>query len=335
MEIKISNIAYYLPSEAVTNSTLSEEFPEWSAEKIAKKVGISRRMVAAEDESVSDMATRAAQILFNEIDIPKEKIDYIILCTQSPDYFLPTTACIIQEKLGLPRSIGAIDFNQGCSGFVYGLSLAKGLLASGDFKNILLITAETYSKYIHPRDKGNRTLFGDAAAAVVVSSETGHASIGRFVLGTDGRGAENLIVKRGAAKYPKTTDHSLPEEITSVNFNENYLFMNGTEIFNFTIDIVPKLISDTLAKNDASFDDIDLFVFHQANQFMLDHLKKKLKVPNEKFLVYMENCGNTVSSTIPIALANAISSGKITAGNKVLIVGFGVGYSWGATLLKF
>lgn len=219
MEFRISPIAYYLPSKAVTNSLLSEEFPEWSAEKIAKKVGIAKRLVAADDESVSDMAVQAAQLLFREIDTPKEKIDYIILCTQSPDYFLPTTACIIQEKLGLQRSIGAIDFNQGCSGFVYGLSLAKGLLASGDFSNILLITAETYSKYIHPRDKGNRTLFGDAAAAVVVSSETGNASIGKFVLGTDGRGANNLIVKRGAAKYAKTSDDSLSDEITSENFN--------------------------------------------------------------------------------------------------------------------
>ena len=163
MKSYIKAISYYLPQYELNNAVIEKDFPEWSIDKIAEKTGIDCRYIAATDETAGDMAVKAAEKLFKEHNIDKSTIDYLILCTQSPDYFLPTTACVIQEKLGLKTSIGAFDMNLGCSGFIYGLGLAKGLVFSGQAKNILFITAETYSKFIHPKDKSNKTIFGDAA----------------------------------------------------------------------------------------------------------------------------------------------------------------------------
>ena len=199
MKAFIKAISYFLPQKVVTNDDLVKEFPEWTVDKIAGKVGVTERHIAAETETAADMATQAAKKLFAEHGIDRSTIDFVLFCTQSPDYFLPTSACIIQNNLGLSTSCGALDFNLGCSGFVYGLSVAKGLIAGGIASNVLLLTAETYSKHIHPKDKGNRTIFGDAAAATLVSTN-GFASIENFSLGTDGRGAENLIVKKGGQK---------------------------------------------------------------------------------------------------------------------------------------
>jgi len=335
MNAFLKAISYYLPKNGLSNESISIEFPDWSVEKISSKVGISNRKIAAEDEFVSDMAVQASQRLFSEYGISPNEIDYLILCTQSPDYFLPATACVVQNRLGIPTSAGAIDINQGCSGFVYGLSMAKGLIATGDFNNILLITAETYSKYIHPLDKGNRTIFGDAAAAVLITSSPHGGRIGRFILGSDGNGANNLIVKRGGARFPKSADLTYNEAENDHSPNENFLYMNGSEIFNFTIDAVPKLVANTLERNNLTDNDIDLYIFHQANRFMLQYLRKKLKIEDDRFYIFMENCGNTVSSTIPIALKNAQIEKKVQPGSKVLLAGFGVGYSWGGTVIEF
>lgn len=331
----VAAIAYHLPSTELTNEQLNADFPEWSVDKIMNKVGISVRRVVAENEFTSDLAVAAAQNLFQQYNLNPADIDFLLLCTQSPDYFLPTTACLVHERLHLTPSSGAIDINQGCSGFVYGLSLAKGLIASGDATNVLLITAETYSRFLHPKDKGNRSIFGDASAAVLITSNPIGGRINKVVLGTDGKGAKNLIVKNGAMRFPKSGDQALHEDEDGNLFNDNCLYMNGSEIFNFTIESVPDLVREILERNHLQQEEIDLFVFHQANRFMLEYLRKKIKIPAEKFLIYMEHCGNTVSSTIPIAMKHALQEKKIKAGSKVMIVGFGVGYSWGGTILQF
>ncbi|MBP8959647.1 MAG: ketoacyl-ACP synthase III [Bacteroidales bacterium] len=329
----LKGISYYLPAKVVTNSDLMRDFPEWSVEKVSSKIGISERHIAADKETSGDMAVKAAENLFLEYNINPEEIDFVMLCTQSPDYFLPTTACIIQDRLGIPVKSGAIDFNLGCSGYIYGLALAKGLIVSDVAHNILLITSETYSKFIHPSDKSNRTIFGDAAAATIVSDE-GFAEIMNFSLGTDGKGAEKLIIKTGGLRNP--------EPLNDLKYDENnnpvssdYLFMDGTEILNFTLELVPELVKDTLKINSLKMNDIDLFVFHQANKYILDFLRKKIKIPEEKFYLFMKNTGNTVSSTIPIALIEAVKEKKIISGCNVLLAGFGVGYSWAGTILKF
>jgi len=333
MKAFLQATAYYLPATILSNSELNQLYPEWSVEKIAEKTGIVNRHIAAKDEHVSDMAIAAAKTLFEKHPGTQENIDFVILCTQSPDYLLPTTACIIQEKLGISQKAGAIDFNLGCSGYVYGLAIAKGLIAANIAKKVLLLTAETYSKYIHEKDKSNRTIFGDGATATIIATE-GLAEIGEFELGSDGKGAENLIVKEGGSKAPVLTYQEETDQYGNVH-SPSCLYMNGPEIFTFTSRAVPGLVNETLAKNQLTIETTDLFIFHQANLYMLNHLKKKIKIPDEKFYVFIENTGNTVSSTVPIALTEAIEQGRITKGNKVLLAGFGVGYSWGGAVLHF
>lgn len=255
----------------------------------------------------------------------------MLFCTQSPDYVLPTSACIIQSQLNLPTTCGALDFNLGCSGYVYGLAMAKGLISSGVAKNVLLLTGETYSKYLHAQDKSNRTIFGDAASATIIST-TGSAEIKDFSLGTDGNGANNLIVKTGGARI-KEALNDLEYDENSNPISSDHLYMNGSEIFNFTIDVVPGLVKNILGNNNLSKEDISLFVFHQANQYMLNFLRKKMKIDEASFYYYMKKVGNTVSSTIPIALTEAFKEG-ILHGN-VMLAGFGVGYSWGGCILEY
>jgi 3-oxoacyl-[acyl-carrier-protein] synthase-3 len=330
----IKAVSYYLPEQVLTNKDLSDQFPEWSVEKIATKVGINERHISKNEEFTSDMAIRAAEKLFLEHNISKNEIDFILLCTQSPDYFLPTTACIVQDKLGIPTSCGALDFNLGCSGYIYGLAMAKGLITAGIANNILLITSEAYSKYIHPKDKGNRTIFGDAAAATFITKGEMKKGIGEFILGTDGRGANNLIVKNGAVKHPQRNALETTDEYGNI-LSEDYLYMDGAKIFEFTLETVPKLVRETLEKNEIGKEEIDLFIFHQANKYLLSHLRKKIGISEDKFYICMDHCGNTVSSTLPIAIAHAVNDNTIKPQFKVLLAGFGVGYSWGGTIVTF
>lgn len=329
----IKAISYYLPEQVLTNEELVKEFPEWSAEKVAKKVGVNIRHVSKENETAVDLAEKAAKKLFEEYKISPKEIDFLLLCTQSPDYVLPSSACILQDRLGIPTSAGAFDYNLGCSGCVYGMAVAKGLIASGIAKNVLLITAETYTKYLHQEDKSNRSIFRDGAAACLVSTN-GFAEIGDFVFGTDGSGAENLIVKTGAARNRNKTGKFKTDEEEHIK-RDDYLYMNGGAIFNFTLQAVPKMIKDLLFKSKMTADEIDYYVFHQANKFMLDTIRKVCLLPKEKFYVNLENTGNTVSSTILIGLKDCLENKTIQDGMQVMIAGFGVGLSWGGTVLKF
>jgi len=332
----IKAISYYLPEQKLDNDDINNLFPEWSIDKIASKTGINERRIAGKDEFSSDMAVQSAKKLFEEHSVSPDEIDFILLCTQSPDYFLPTTACLIQSALKIPTNAGALDFNLGCSGYIYGLGLAKGLVETGQAKNVLLITSETYSKFIHPQDKSVRTIFGDAAATTLVSeSGKNESQITNLIYGTDGKGATNLIVKTGGMRYARTeaTAAIINDEFGNLR-TEDALYMNGTEIFVFTLDSVPQLIKSVLEKAKMTMDDVNLFIFHQANSYMLEALRKKIGISKDKFFIFLEKCGNTVSSTIPIALSEAIKSGKAKEGDKILIAGFGVGYSWGGAIIQ-
>lgn len=335
MKARISAVDYYLPEQVLTNEDLSRQFPEWSVEKISAKTGISIRHIAGEDEFSSDLATAAARALFASAKIDPASIDYLIVCTQSPDYFLPTTACIVQNSLGLPTTAGATDVALGCSGYIYSLGLAKGLIESGQVNSVLVVTADTYTKFINPADKSVRTIFGDGAAATLVTAYDGPETMRAFTYGTDGAGAASLIVpsgglRAGGALSPKSqvADRGLEE-------SQYDLYMDGSDIFNFTIGAVPPALDEILAKAGLALDEIDLFVFHQANTFMLDHLRKKIGIPEEKFFVELAESGNTVSSTIPIALAAAERKGALVPGMKVLLLGFGVGLSWGGAVVDW
>lgn len=330
----IKAISYYLPDRVVTNEDLVKEFPEWDVEKVYSKVGVKERHLAGESETAGDLAEKAARKLFEEYQVSPSDIDFLLLCTQSPDYRLPSTACILQDRLGIPTSAGAFDYDLGCSGCIYGMAVAKGLIAAGLASNVLLLTAETYTKYLHPDDKSNRTIFGDGAAACLISKEKGLAEIGEFVFGTDGSGADNLIVKTQGARFPERTGLSTEDDDGHVN-REDFLYMNGSAIFNFTLEQVPPMMKQLLEKSGLGKDDIDYYVFHQANKYMLNTLRKICGISKDKFHIDLEHTGNTVSSTILISLKDSLEQGLICPGMKVMACGFGVGLSYGGTILHF
>lgn len=326
----IKGISSYLPGSKLTNQNLADQFPDFTPDKVYTKLGINERRISV-DESISDMAIKACENLLETTSLTSKKTDFVLLCTQSPDYILPTTACVVQSKLGIPTNSGALDFNQGCSGYIYGLALAKGLVESGIAKNLILITSEAYSKHIHPLDKSNKSIFGDGATATWIGSDGSGLKIDEFILGTDGNGADNLIIKNGGSKSPKKNQPATLNSNGGIE-SDDHLYMNGAEIFNFTLKNIPSLVEEVLSRNKQTLQSIDTFVFHQANAFMLEHLRKKIGIDKSKFVVSMENVGNTVSSTIPLALESLLQEKRL--GNKILLAGFGVGYSWGGVVLS-
>lgn len=329
MSARIAAVEYHLPEAVLTNEALASEFPEWTVEKISAKTGISRRHIAASDEFSSDLATAAGLALFERHGIDASSVEYLIVCTQSPDYFLPSTSCLVQERLGLPPTSGATDITLGCSGYIYALGLAKGLIESGQVSNVLVITADTYTKFINPADKSVRTIFGDGAAATWVTDDGDADAIAAITYGTDGSGGKSLIVPNGGLRSGSDLQPKADPSARGLEAAGYDLYMDGPDIFNFTLKVVPESVETILAKAQLRLEDIDLFVFHQANAFMLEHLRKKLGVPSERFFVALEESGNTVSSTIPIALTEAERQGALKKGMRVMLLGFGVGLSWG------
>ena len=329
----IKAISYYLPEKELSNEELLQDFPNWTGEKVLSKVGVQSRHLAGKDETAGDMAEKAARKLFAEYNISPQDIDFLLLCTTQPDYIMPTTACILQHRLGIPTTAGAFDYNLGCSGCVYGMAIAKGLIAGGIARNVLLLTSDAFNKLLHPADVGNRTIFGDGAAACLISTD-GIAQIGDFVLGTDGSGAEKLIVKNGASRHMAPTGAEFTDAYGHVH-RDDYIYMDGSGIYYFTVDNVPPLVENVLKKNNKTLDEIDYFVFHQANKYMLNTLRRSCGIPREKFHTDLTHKGNTVSATVMIGLKECLDNGTIHPGMSVLVTGFGVGLSWGGTILQF
>lgn len=329
--MKISKIAFSVPANELSNEALHNIFPNFEPDKIEGKIGIKVRHVVSKNETALDLALEASEKVLEGYD--RKTIDFLVLCTQSPDYYLPTSACILQDKLGLGTNAGAFDFNLGCSGYIYGLAICKGLISAGIASNILLVMSETYSKHINENDFANRSIFGDGAAATIIE-RTDEEHVLDFVLGTDGKGMNNLIIPNGGLRNKYDSNAELKTDESGNSRTDNDLYMNGPEIFNFTIKSIPSLISQVLDKNNMDFESVDYFIFHQANKYMLDYLRKKIKIPVEKFYSNMLNTGNTVSATIPIAIKDCLDNNIIKSGDKVLLCGFGVGYSYGATIIK-
>lgn len=331
---RIAAIATHLPDRVLSNDELAGLYPTWPAEKIREKTGIRERRVAAEGETAGDLAFHAAERLFASGVCAREAVDFVILCTQAPDYLLPTTACLLQDRLGLGRHVGALDVNLGCSGFVYGLALASGLIAAGAAGRVLLLTADTYSKVIHAGDKSVRTLFGDGAAAtLIVKSDT--ATIGPFVFGTDGAGARDLIVEAGGFRTPRAAETGRAAEDGQGNVRSpEHLFMHGANVMSFSLREVPRTFARLMQASGVDPAQVDHVVLHQANKFILDALQRKLGLPAAKVPRCYETIGNTVSSSIPFVLANLRQNGHMAPGTRLAVIGFGVGLSWaGASIV--
>lgn len=319
---QIGPIAVHFPSTVETNAQLAAEFPDWNVELIYSKTGIGQRYLAAEGECASDLGFFAAQKLFAEHGIEPESIDFLLLCTQTPDYPLPTTACLLQHRLGLPTSAGAMDFNLGCSGFVYGLAVADGLIRTGAVRRVLLITAETYSKYIDPQDRSLRTIFSDAAAATLIEAGD-QPSLRGFCFGTDGSGADTLLVTQGGARRPE--DAHRPRHRKRW---DSALYMDGPSLMSFTVAAVPQVVSDVLQRASLEREQVHLYLMHQATAKMLQQLQQRLDLDDEKMPICLESCGNTVSSTLPILIDQMRRDGRVPIGSHNLLIGFGVGWSW-------
>jgi 3-oxoacyl-[acyl-carrier-protein] synthase-3 len=337
MQAAIQCVAYHLPEERLDNDALASIYPGWSAEKIHEKTGVRHRHIAREDETAADLAFIAADRLLRDNAVDRESIDYLLFCTQEPDYFLPSSSCLLQQRLGLPKSCGAIDVNQGCSGYVYSLGVAKGLIESGQARNVLVLTGDTYSKLIHPLDKSVRTLFGDAGTATLLSeSDSSTPLLGPFVYGTDGSNADRLIVPVGGFRRRSTPDSSVESSDGSGNTRSpEHLYMDGPDVLTFALREVPRLYKTLLERSGMDVASVDYFVFHQGSKLMLDMLRKKLHIDEAKFVLDMEETGNTVSSTLPVALARLAGRQPSKSGRRIMLLGFGVGYSWAGTIATF
>jgi 3-oxoacyl-[acyl-carrier-protein] synthase III len=321
MNCHILGVQYHLPEGRRTNEDLVQANPGWDAEKIFQKTGIRARRVAAVAETAGDLGYLAARRLLDELDFDPARVDVLLFCTQSPDFALPATACLLQERLGLPNSCGAFDFNLGCSGFTYGLWLARSLITSGEAANVLLIVGDTYSKYCNVHDITTATIFGDGAAAALLAAapEGAIATLGPTVVGTDGRGARNLIFRGGGCRR---------SQVAATDAEAEHLFMNGPEIFSFTLQAVEGGIRRLLTRINLNPDDVDLFLFHQANRFMLERLRARMRIPEEKLPIDLEEFGNTVSASIPVLIRRCLDRGILRPGQTCVLAGFGVGYSW-------
>lgn len=325
---QLGPIAVHLPERVETNEELQAKYPRWDLPLIEEKTGIRQRHIAAPRETASDLAVKAAQQLLDETSVSPDSIDFVLLCTQTPDYPLPTTSCLIQDRLGLRTGCGALDFNLGCSGYVYGLALCDGLIQSGVAKNVLLLTAETYSKYIDDDDRSLRTIFGDGAAASLVTAGE-EPTLRGFQFGSDGSGGDMLLVGDGGERHPE--DAIKPRHRKRW---KSRLYMDGPSLINFTVDAIPRLVDEILEANQLSDPDIGKYLMHQATWKMLDQLRNRMGVDEDRLPIDLADVGNTVSCTLPILIDRLRKRGQLDSESVNMLVGFGVGLSWAGCLWR-
>lgn len=326
--------SYYVPDRTLSHEELSQRYGTEHMDKVAASSGIYERRVAGDEECASDLAYRAASDLLTSFDIDRKTIDMIIFATQTPDYLLPTTACILQDRLELPTHCAAFDVNLGCSQYIYGLSVAHAYIASGLRKRVLMLTGDTVSRIIHPEDNVVVPLFGDAATATLLEMTPNGQGFQGFEFGTDGSGHQHLIWPTSGMRVQKSQETAkLIEEKSGAKRTNDHMKMDGAKIFIFTIKTIPTMIHNALEKANCSLEDIDLFVFHQASQMIVETAARKLKIPNEKLHYKLHDVGNSGGSTVGITLTDAWLGGKLGPGKKVLLASFGVGLSWAATVI--
>lgn len=319
---KMIGFGLYTPKNLVENERL-QEFLETSDEWIRTRTGIERRYISL-DENTSDLAVEASKKALSQAELSAEDIDLIILATVTPDNFTPSTACIVQDKLGA-KNAWAFDINAACTGFIYALKLGKSLIRSGEAKNALIIGAETLSKALNWEDRGSCVLFGDGAGATVLTSTEEDCGIKCVNVKSDGSKGDSLVIQG----LPLNSPFKDRKEVS-----ENYINMNGREIFKFATKVMEESIVDILEKENIKIEEIDAIIPHQANLRIIDYVGKRLGIPREKFVTNLQNYGNTSGASIPIALCEAIDDGKVKRGDNIIMVGFGGGLTWGAALIK-
>ncbi len=326
--------SYYLPENRLTHGQLVERFGAEAMQKVAESSGIFERRVAGPETCASDLAFRAAQDLLSAHAIDPASIDLLLMATQTPDYLLPTTACILQQRLGLPTTCAAFDINLGCSQYVYSLATAHSILVAGLAKRALVLTGETPTRLLHPQDRAVVPLFGDAGTATLLERVPQGQGFVQFELGTDGSGHEHLILPTSGLRHPRTPESA--QETTDKNGcvrRGDDMYMDGAAIFMFTLKMVPKAVGNLLTKAGLTVDDVDLFIFHQASEMIIESSAKKLKIPREKLHYKLHDVGNSGGSTVAVALTDAWLAGRLRPGMRVVLSAFGVGLSWASALV--
>ena len=335
MKAAIKSIECELGAGSLTHAELCARFGEERMEKIARLSGIRNRRVVSGGVCASDLAFAAAERLFERSAVGKGDVDLLIMATQSPDYLMPTTACILQDRLGLPKSCAAFDVNLGCSQYVYGLAVANAWIASGMAKNALLLAGDTPTRVIHPLDRSAVSLFGDGACATLVSaSESGGMSA--FDFGTDGAGFEDLIIPASGFRRPPAAADSEEFEDADGNIRTNsHMRVDGIKIFSFAYRVLPRSVNSLLEKSGLGVGDIDLFVFHQAGEKIIRRAAERIGIPDSKLCFCLSEIGNCGGSSVGVALADAAGRGRLRPGMRVVLSAFGVGLSWGSVLLEW
>lgn len=334
MSTAIVASSYYVPKRRLTQAELAVRFGEEAARKVAESSGIWERRVANPDECASDLAFRAATDLLETRGIARTSIDLLIFATQTPDYLLPTTACLLQDRLGLPTSCAAFDINLGCSQYVYSMAVAHSMVSAGVARRALVLTGDTVSRILHARDRAVVPLFGDAATATLIEPVPAGQGFLKFKLGTDGKGGPFLIWPTSGMRQLRSAETAA--EVTDKGGNvrrKDDMFMDGAAIFVFTLKTVPKLVTELLAEARLSVDEIDLFIFHQASEMIVESSAKKLKIPREKLHYKLHDIGNSGGSTVGVALTDAWLAGRIKPGMKIVLSAFGVGLSWAGAVI--
>ncbi len=331
---RIAGIDYALPERALRNDELSAAHPAWKLEEVAKRTGVLERRIASAEQTALDLGEVASRQLLDRLGVPPSEVEALVFCTQTPDHLMPPNACLLQSRLGLSMSTIAFDITLACSGFVYGLMIAKSLIESGGSRNVLLVTGDTYSRLINPGDRATVSLFGDGAAATYIRRD--QVGLEAFALGTDGSRASCFIVPAGGARLPYSNETSASQLDRSGNVRtlEN-IHMDGQAILAFVKREVPDSVSSLLERTGTRRDAIDLVILHQASQTATEYLQQALEIPAARFFSNIARVGNTVSASIPIALRDAEIAGALLPGATVLVVGFGVGLSWGSGLLTW
>jgi 3-oxoacyl-[acyl-carrier-protein] synthase III len=333
--IAIETIASALPARVLTNAELKAEHPDWDFDRLEQRTGVVARHVAAEGETALDLALQACRELEARNQLRAEEIDALIFCTQSPDYIMPPNSCLMHGKLGLRTKVLALDINLACSGYIYGLRLGASLIESGAAKRVLLATADTYTRYIHPGDRATRCLFGDGAAVSILAASKDGRGIRDIRCGTSGAHHEQFVIPAGGMRRPRSSETSLEVVDQSGNVRTaEHIVMDGLGVLSFFNKTVPASVREILIANQLTLGDIDVFVFHQASKVALDSIRTALKIPTKKMVIEFSETGNLVSASIPVALVRALANGFAKSGQLALLCGFGVGLSWGCAIVR-
>jgi 3-oxoacyl-[acyl-carrier-protein] synthase III len=334
MSLIIHSIEYYLPENIVTNENLQKDNPSWNLKTITEKSGVYQRHIAGYNETAYDLSIKACEKLFQSYD--KSNIDGIIYCTQSPDHIMPSNSFLLHNYFGLKNEVFAYDFNHACTGYIYCLAMANAFVKAGMAKEILLVNADTYSKYINPKDRSTRVLFGDGAAATIVKESNERNGIIDIDLCSFGSDYNKFWIPAGGLRLPKSDFTSIEIKDSGGNIRtQNDIEMDGFGVWSFINTVVPKQVEMILKRNRVEKKDIDKFIFHQASKMTLKSIMRSMKLNEEQVFINIHNIGNTVSASIPIALKDAIDQDKINIGSTLILSGFGVGLSYGTILMEF